>query len=322
MKTHGLLIATCIIFTAALFSNGCQKEIEQKEHFDSGDYAFSVKVGEIERKYTVHIPPGYDVSKPVPLVIMFHGGGGTAAGSMIHTDWASKADQEEFLVAFPEGTAPDPTQPGNFLKNPQTWNDGSGRHHAGMVEANDIGFTGAMLDELLATFAIDSKRIYMTGFSNGASIAYRVGVELQNRVAAVAALGGHLLLREIELERSISLLSIFGMDDPLNPPEGGEIIFGAVYQQPPIEKSVLQWTEALGCVPEPEIIYAHNGIKAVSFAHCRENAEVILYTIEGLGHVWPGGKNLLPESWVGKPSDKLKANDVVWEFFEKHPMEQ
>jgi polyhydroxybutyrate depolymerase len=320
MKKPGLLIAMCIVFAAALLANGCQNETKQKEHFDFGNYDFSIHVGGVERKYVVHVPPGYDVGKPVPMVIMFHGGGGTARSEMIHTDWASKADQEGFLVVFPEGTSPDPTQPGDFLKNPQTWNDGSGRHYAGMVEADDVGFTSAMLDELLATFAVESKRIYATGFSNGASMACRVGVSLQQRIAAVAALGGHLLLQEIELERPVSLLSIFGMDDPLNPPEGGEINFGAVYQQPPIEKSVLQWTEALGCMPEPEIIYDHNGVRAVSFAHCREDAEVILYTVEGLGHVWPGGKNLLPESWVGKPSDKLKANDVVWEFFEKHPM--
>ena len=41
-------------------------------------------------------------------------------------------------------------------------------------------------------------------------------------------------------------------------------------------------------------------------------------TLQGLGHTWPGGKSLLPESMVGKRSDKLKATDAIWEFFEKH----
>lgn len=50
----------------------------------------------------------------------------------------------------------------------------------------------------------------------------------------------------------------------------------------------------------------------------RDGAEVIYVTVQGLGHTWPGGKSLLPESMVGKRSDKLKATDAIWEFFEKH----
>ncbi|MBF0476059.1 MAG: hypothetical protein HQK59_09540 [Deltaproteobacteria bacterium] len=51
----------------------------------------------------------------------------------------------------------------------------------------------------------------------------------------------------------------------------------------------------------------------------KESSEVVWYTIEGMGHTWPGGTHFLPEKLIGKPSDKLKANDVIWEFFQKHP---
>jgi polyhydroxybutyrate depolymerase len=37
-------------------------------------------------------------------------------------------------------------------------------------------------------------------------------------------------------------------------------------------------------------------------------------------HTWPGGISLLPESLVGQRTGKLKANDVIWEFFQEHPM--
>jgi polyhydroxybutyrate depolymerase len=58
----------------------------------------------------------------------------------------------------------------------------------------------------------------------------------------------------------------------------------------------------------------------ITYSPCEDMSEVIFYTIDGMGHTWPGGFSLLPEAWVGKTSDKLKANNVIWEFFKGHPM--
>ena len=49
-----------------------------------------------------------------------------------------------------------------------------------------------------------------------------------------------------------------------------------------------------------------------------EGSEVIYISVEGLGHTWPGGRSLLPEYMVGKTTTKIKAVDVIWEFFLKH----
>ena len=62
-----------------------------------------------------------------------------------------------------------------------------------------------------------------------------------------------------------------------------------------------------------------SGVKTVTYGPGRDHAEVIFVIVEGLGHTWAGGRSLLPESYVGKQSDKLKATDFIWDFFQKHP---
>jgi len=322
MKTNLLALLSLVLFVGSLGSNGCHGASQPLNKFPSGDHHFAIKIASLERKYVVHVPPSYDGTRPFPVVIMFHGGGGTAQAAMMETGWSTKADQAGFLAVFPEATPPDMSKPGRFSTNPQTWNDGSGRFHSGRLNIDDVGFVNAMIDDLLSRFSVDERRIYATGFSNGASMTYRVGAELSERIAAIAPVSGHLWLKELELARPVSLIYIFGADDPLNPLEGGTVNLSrsAISKRPPVVKSVLMWAEVLGCALEPEVIYDHNGVKGVIYPQARADSEVVFYTVDGLGHTWPGGQSLLPESMVGKTSTRLRANDVIWEFFEKHPI--
>lgn len=322
MKANLLALFSLAILMGSLSSSGCQGGSQPPKKFPPGDHSFVIKVGSLERKYVVHVPPSYDGTKPFPVVVMFHGGGGTAQAAMTETGWSAKAEEAGFLAVFPEATPPDMTKPGQFRTNPQTWNDGSGRFHSGLQNIDDVGFVNAMIDDLLSRFSVDERRLYVTGFSNGASMAFRVGADLSSRIAAIAPVSGHLWLTELKLGRPVPFMYIFGADDPLNPFEGGTIRlpWGAVSERPPILDSVLRWAEALGCSLEPEVIYDDNGVKGVIYPDGRADSEFVFYTVDGLGHTWPGGVSLLPESMVGKTSARLKANDVIWEFFERHPM--
>jgi len=322
MKTNLLALLFLVVLMGSLGNNSCQGGSQQPKISAPGDHHFAIKVASLERRYVVHVPPSYDGIKPFPVVIMFHGGGGTAQAAMRETDWSAKAEQAGFLAVFPEATPPDTTKPGQFRTNPQTWNDGSGRFHSGRLNIDDVGFVDAMIDDLLSRFSVDERRIYATGFSNGASMTFRAGLELSHRIAAIAPVSGHLWLKELKLARPVPLIYIFGAEDPLNPLEGGTVRlpWSAGNKRPPVLESVLRWAEALGCSLEPEVIYDHDGVKGVIYPHDRADSEIVFYTVEGLGHTWPGGQSLLPESMVGKTSTKLRANDVIWEFFEKHPI--
>lgn len=300
-----------------------QEDTSTQAAFSPGDYQFEINVDGLKRTYIVHVPIGYDVEKPLPVVIVLHGGGGTGEGTMEMTKMPAKADEAGFLAVFPDGTRPFPSEPAKFWTNPQTWNDDSGRGYSGKRNVDDVGFINAMIDDIATKFKVDQQRIYATGLSNGASMTFRLGVELSQRIAAIAPVAGAFWMENPQLSRPVPILYITGSDDPLNPIEGGPISvpwWGYSDVKPPVQDTIMKWVNLIGCPDKPEVIYDNNGIKALAYKLCQGNAEVIYYTVEGLGHHWPGGKSepYLPEGIVGKTSNKLIANDVIWEFFQKH----
>ena len=305
-----------------LFLCGCHVSSAGAQEKPPGTHTFTIMDKGVERRYLLHVPPTYTPARKWPLVVMFHGGGGTAKLAMRETGWAEKADKEGFLAVFPEGTSPDATRPARFRDNAQTWNDGSKRPNIGAVKRGvaDIEFVSMMLADLMLRFSVDERRIYATGFSNGASMTFRVARELSPLIAAAAPVAGADWLDDKTPERPVPLLYITGTADPLNPIGGGEIrigpkVFGT---KPTIQEMIGKWVKMLGCSDETRVVYAQDGATGIAYGLPGEAAKVMLYTIEAHGHHWPGGKSALPESLTGRNTAKMKATDVIWEFFKKH----
>ena len=249
---------------------------------------------------------------------MLHGAGATAAVARQQTGWSAKADAERFAVVFPEGTARDPDAPPLFRLNPQLWNDGSGRGHVARRGVDDVGFIAALIERLARELALDRKRIYLTGFSNGGSLAFRLGAELGEVVAAIAAVAGHCWIDPPRLTGLPPLLHIAGGADPLNPLEGGEVEtpWGHSEYHPPVRRSVERWASAAGCGACTD----RTDDAGVAWTECGEGARIAaarLAVVPGLGHVWPGGPRLLPERVVGKASRLLMGTEVIWDFFSR-----
>lgn len=305
-----------------------QRDVAARPVVSAGDHDFSLLAEGRKRCYTVHVPKGYDGKTPMPVVVMLHGGGGRSQSAARETGWDSKADEAGFLAVFPNAVPSDPAKPASFGNNSQLWNDGSGRFDKGQNGVDDISFLRAMLGELSATFAVDRRRIYFTGFSNGASMTFRAGAELSDLVAAVAPVAGTCWNEpEGQMRRPVSLCMIAGSDDPLNPLAGGLPAFATGAKprilersKPPVLDSVLKWARAVGCPETPTSVSLTNGVRTELRSAGTNRAEVVFITVEGLGHNWAGGASLLPEAWVGKRTEKLKATDVIWAFFLKHTL--
>jgi polyhydroxybutyrate depolymerase len=274
------------------------------------------------RRFLVHRPAGRDDSAPLPVVVALHGAGGTAAWTLAETGWADKADREGFLLVLPEGLRPDLSRPPHFLDNPQVWNDGSPKLIRGEPEGDDVGFLDAVLDAVAQDFPANPRRIYVTGFSNGGGMVFRLGAERSRRFAALAPVAGHCWLPDPRPERPPPTLFLAGGDDPLFPLAGGEIVSpwdGTRLRRPPLDQTLRRWAAALGFPPGPPRESEDDGVRTYAFQG-REGAEFTARIIPGLGHHWPGGRGQFNPRLAGRPSDRLSANDVIWEFFKWHSL--
>jgi polyhydroxybutyrate depolymerase len=228
------------------------------------------------------------------------------------------AEEEGFLVLYPEATREDPTRPASFRDNPRIWNDGSRRSKVARRNVDDIGYLNTVLDAVHERYAVDLDLVFVTGFSNGASMAFRTGIEMAERVSAIAPVSGHLCLDDPRPARPLSMLYMIGLLDPLNPFDGGpmDTPWGAKRIKPPVMDSILTWLRLIEAAEHPQLVRHEDGIKQAHYGPGETGCEVQLYTIEDLGHEWPGAPRTLPVAISGPQTDRLNATKVIWEFFD------
>jgi polyhydroxybutyrate depolymerase len=317
-----------VSFVLCFWAIGCcaNESFSHGRGLGPGRHTVTLAVDGLERTYVVHVPPSYAPTTQSALVVMLHGGGGTATAAIWETGWTERADKAGFLAVFPNAMSRDPSRRSSFAGNPQLWNDGSGRFYPGQNATDDIRFITVLLDDLSSRFSVDKRRVFVTGFSNGASMSFLVGARLSNRIAAIAPVAGACWLEPVMLKRPVPMLYITGKADPLNPIEGGvpRLATGGsdrvrAKPKPPVRESILKWARALDCPMTPVSVSDVNGVRTETYGPGRNGAEVVYITVDGLGHTWAGGRSLLPESIVGGTSDRINATEVIWDFFQKHP---
>jgi polyhydroxybutyrate depolymerase len=263
----------------------------------------SLMVNGESRRYYLHLPTGWRRDHPAALVLVFHAGGGRARDIAPHTGFSRAADRDGFVVVYPQG-----------LRG--RWNDGRGFPTA---THDDIGFVRALLDTLGRELAIDPRRVYATGISNGAMFAYRLACDLPGTFAAIAPVAGAFpaeLVPGCGHVAPVSVLAFQGTADPLMPYLGGGAGRRRVLSA---ERSVGFWATLAGCTgtpvitDEPDRVADGTRVRHTTYLGCREGRAVELYTIEGGGHTWPGG----PEAGrrVGRVSREIDATAVIWRFF-------
>jgi polyhydroxybutyrate depolymerase len=265
------------------------------------------------RHWLAHLPPHHH--GPMPVVLLLHGAGGNSRNVMKQSGIAELADERGVLVVAADGTSPMPDRRPQFFTNPQMWNDGSGRRTGPAYGVDDTGFLSTLLDEVAQRFRVDAARVYAMGFSNGASMALRLATELPDRIAAVAADAGHPFISPADGARPVPAICVCGTVDPLIPLDGGKVRlpWGTSTLQPSYTERIAEWAREQGCDPEPTIDDASHGVTRSRW--CGANgAEVVLYLVDGAGHVWPGGSSAMSELIVGTDPGTFDATRVMLDF--------
>ena len=268
----------------------------------------SLKSGGDLRNYWLVRPEGIEKTKPAPLLMVLHGSAGSGEDMMTVTQrgFERLADKEKFVVVYPDALE-------------RRWNDQGGT-------VDDVGFLLAIVDKLVADGLVDKNRIYVAGISNGGMMAQRLACEQADRIAGIATVAGGLpepLQATCKPARALPVLVIHGTEDPIVPWSGGAVAgfedFGKVLSA---RETAKFWAANNRC-GDGGVIAAEpdrdpkdgTRVKMEVFASCPAGAAVKLAAVEGGGHTWPGGYQYLPERFIGRTSQDVDANMLIWDFF-------
>lgn len=251
------------------------------------------------RTYLIHVPSGLDLSRPAPVVFVFHGFAESGLQALAYTGFDNLADTERFIAVYPNGTGLD--------RNDLSWNAGSCCGYAAIENVDESAFVRSILSDLRTMANVDPRRIYVTGFANGAMLSYRLGCEMSDVFAAMAPVAGNLsYYGPCQPEQPVSLIHIHGLGDKVIP-YAGTSLPGFGEQYPPVSYGIATWTHLDGCVGPPRVSQK-GAVTLTTYTFCRAGSAVELYTLKGFGHAWPEA-NL---------AGGISAR-TIWEFFADHP---
>jgi polyhydroxybutyrate depolymerase len=263
-------------------------------------------LGGRERTFIEYVPKTF---KPgAPLLFVLHPSGGDAAGMRRYSNYEfdELADKYGFLVVYPDGFD-------------NTWNDcrrGS-PFSSKRLKIDDAGFIKSLLDLEVTTHAVDRKRVFAAGWSNGAQLAYRLALEYPEDFAGVAAISASVPVKENldcgQSGKPIPVMIVNGTADPINPFRGGMVNLGGANLGNVLssEDTAKYWAGLLGVAAAPQIAtLPHKGGRTSvdSMTWVKDGAPVvILYSVQSGGHAMP------------LEGEDLDSPVAVWDFFSKLP---
>jgi polyhydroxybutyrate depolymerase len=297
---------------------------------DPGTVQQILQYGGLDRRYELTIPKRYDGRRPSPLVFNLHGFEGTGRTQNRGTDMPAVAGKRGYVVVAPDGgplkvplnLVPGAENAGQFEGRP-FWNIFSpgavdfgpprGQNlglDSSAVGADDVGFVAHLLDMLSGALCLDSRRVYVTGMSNGAGMATTLGCNLGDRLAAIAPVSGVNLTGACPGDTPVSVLAVHGdADDTVL--YAGNGLLDYQFGNPSVPERMAQWAERDGCDPTPSTKRPRKGLTVERWRGCTAGTAVELWTIAGWGHEWPRARSAADRG-------RIDATRVVLDFFDAH----
>lgn len=282
------------------------------QRLPNGDTRESIRVaGDEAREYALHVPQNLPAGERVPLLLVFHGGGGHAWRLPKFTGFDQIADEHHFIVVYPEAAN-------------KSWDD-----TRGLSKADDVGFVRTLIEHLEKTLPVDSSRVYAAGISNGGFFSNRLACDLSDKIAAIAAVAATMpstLPENCHPVRPLSVMYMNGTKDPLVPINGGAVGAnlglhrGTCISLADAIRFWTKWDETNSAAKTMDIPNRTNDgthVRREVYAGGKSGTEVVVYRIEGGGHTWPGGTQYLPKIIVGTVTRQIDGSNEIWDFLEK-----
>jgi polyhydroxybutyrate depolymerase len=261
----------------------------------------SLSVGGVARFYRVYRPE--QVAAQPGLVVVLHPVFGSGFQAEALTGFDAQADRLHWIVAYPDGLL----DGWDAFGSDATWG-----YHAGV---DDVAFIAALIDRLEATDGVAPGRVFVTGFSRGAMMTYRVGCELSSRVAAIAPVSGNMADESgsaagvgCHIARPVSLLAIHGTADGSIPFNGGHVDIN----YSPMADVIAVWRSQDGCGGEGSPVT--DGASTTTSWTCAGGSTVSARVVTGGWHTWPGASTL----WRPGAPDDFDASRLIADFFVAH----
>ncbi|GAA3446539.1 alpha/beta hydrolase family esterase [Planomonospora venezuelensis] len=298
MIRAGAAAVFAVLAVVCTAGSGAAAETATRAAGEGRTTVHTITVDGRERGYRLYRPASLPAK--APLVVMLHGGFGSARQAERSYGWNAEADLRGFAVAYPDGYG-------------RAWNAGGGCcGRPGRERVDDVAFVGRMVAEIGRRLGTDPRRVYVTGISNGGMMAYRLACD-----TAVFAAAGPVAATRMGACRApapLSVVHVHGLADEAVRFDGAPGAGFARIDGPPVREVVAGW-RATGDCGRPSV--SRSGPVTVERARCPRGRAVELITVEGAGHQWPGGE--VVRERADPPSAALDATAVIWRFFAAHP---
>ena len=250
------------------------------------------------RPYDLVRPIGHDPKHPTPLVLLLHGFGANAAVQSAYWNLSRFAEQRGFLLALPDGT--------RDSQKRQFWNATDGCCDLEGRGVDDVAYLNAVVDDVMAHYAVDPKRIYVTGHSNGGFMSHRLACDSTARFAAIVSLAGADWKdpSRCPAQGTIAVLQVHGDQDATVPYDGGAKV-------PSAKETARHWAQRNGCIASQsagtrDLVPSLPGeeTQVERWSGCRPGGAVELWTLRGGDHL-----PVFDERWA----------EAIYGFMDGHP---
>jgi polyhydroxybutyrate depolymerase len=259
-----------------------------------------------QRQYRVYVPRSLP-DGPSSLVVMMHGGFGSAEQAELSYGWDRQAESSGLIMAYPDGIG-------------RSWNGGGCCGPAMKKDVDDVGFIEAMVAEIGRGLELDPQRLFATGMSNGGIMAYRLACE-SSLFAAVAPVAATMLV-DCDAPGPVSIMHIHGGVDGSVPPDGSAGGGSQNIDGPPLADVISYWLAADGCGAPTVAQYGDDARVSIEAAQdCDDGTAVEYIVVSDAGHQWPGSSTTDMQDQLGAdpPSQLLDATFEIAGFFATHP---